>query len=85
MMKKTSCNPFKDGSKLSEDVIAGGQILKIAIDFDTTLHKGANCGQALQQLKESEALYNPEILRLLAGLRLEAEEEKILSVDSCRF
>lgn len=72
---------FKDGSKLSEDVIAGAQILKIAIDFDTVLHRGASRGEALQQLKESEALYNPEILRLLAGLRLEVEQEKILSVD----
>ena len=31
---------FQDGSELPEDVCIGAQILKIAIDFDTLLHRG---------------------------------------------
>jgi response regulator RpfG family c-di-GMP phosphodiesterase len=75
------CSSFDDASQLPDDVIAGAQILKIYIDFDRFLHRGASRAEALQRLNKAEAAYNPEILRLLAGLKLEAQQEKILSVD----
>ncbi len=72
---------FQEGSGLPEDVSLGAQILKIAIDFDSLLHRGCSRIEALQRLKEKQALYNPEILGILADLKVEEEHEKIIAVD----
>ncbi|MFH0785063.1 MAG: HD domain-containing phosphohydrolase [Pseudomonadota bacterium] len=72
---------FPASSELHEDVCIGAQILKIAIDFDSLLHRGCRRFEALAKLKEEEGLYNPEILKILAKLKLDEEHEKIIAVD----
>ncbi len=76
-----SYEAFQGGSELPEDVCVGAQILKIAIDFDSLLHRGCKRVEALERLKEEQALYNPEILQILANFKIEEEHEKIISVD----
>ncbi len=74
---------FKEDLELPEDICLGAQILKIAIDFDSLLHRGYRRIEALLRLEEDEkhALYNPEILEILANLKFEEELEKVIAVD----
>lgn len=72
---------FQEVPELHEDVCVGAQILKIAIDFDSLLHSGCSRREALLKLQEKHALYNPEILKIVANLQVEEEQEKIISVD----
>lgn len=72
---------FKEDSGLEEDVCLGAQILKIAIDYDSLLHRGYKRREALWELEEKQAAYNPEILKILGELKFEEELEKIVSVD----
>ena len=59
----------------------GAQILKVTIDFDSLLHRGYSRPDALHQLQENKALYNPDILQIVAKLEVEEEQEKIIAVD----
>lgn len=74
-------NAFQEVPDLPEDVCLGAQILKIAIDFDSLLHRGYSRPDALHQLQENKALYNPDILQIVAKLEVEEEQEKIIAVD----
>ncbi|MBU1567425.1 MAG: response regulator [Proteobacteria bacterium] len=72
---------FQEDLDLDEDISIGSQILKLAIDFDLLLHRDGNRRiEALQLLQEERDLYNPELLKILSGLKLEAEHEKVISV-----
>lgn len=74
---------FQEASELDEDICLGAQILKIAIDFDSLLHRGYKRITALLKLEEDEkhVLYNPEILQILTSLKIEEEHEKVIAVD----
>lgn len=72
---------FKEDSGLDENVSLGAQILKIAIDYDALLHRGYKRREALWELEEKQAAYNPELLKILAELKFEEELEKIMTVD----
>lgn len=74
---------FQEASELDEDICLGAQILKIAIDFDSLLHRGYKRIKALLKLEEDEkhVLYNPEILQILTNLKIEEEHEKVIAVD----
>jgi response regulator RpfG family c-di-GMP phosphodiesterase len=71
--------PGTDG--LDEDVCLGAQILKIAIDFDTLLHRGMRRSQIVHQFQAQPGGYNPELIKILAQLKIEDEKERILSLD----
>ncbi len=72
---------FTEDLDLHEDISTGAQILKIAIDFDSLIHRGCRRNEALLKLKEEQTLYNPAILEILARLKVEEEHEKVMAVD----
>lgn len=53
-----------------EEVIAGAQILKIVIDFDLQLFRGANKGEAIAWLRKQKGEYNPEYVDALADIKM---------------
>lgn len=72
---------FAERTDIDEDVSLGAQILKISIDFDSLLHCGYKRSEALTQLQKRHAEYNPELLKLLTGIKLNPENEKIVALD----
>lgn len=52
-----------------EEVIAGAQILKVAIDFDLQPFRGANKGEAIALLRKQKGVYNPEYIDALADIK----------------
>lgn len=72
---------FEEHKDIKEEVSIGAQILKISTDFDTLLHRGSNRLEALNQLQKRPAEYNPELLKILAGIKLSPENEKVVAVD----
>jgi response regulator RpfG family c-di-GMP phosphodiesterase len=72
---------FDGTDDLDEEICLGAQILKIAIDFDTLLHRGMRWSQILHQFGEQSGSYNPELIEILAQLKFEDEHERILSLD----
>lgn len=66
---------------LKEEVCIGAQILKLAIDFDALLHRGWKRSEALNRLHNDTAGYNPELVKILAGIKLTPENERIVAVD----
>ena len=72
---------FAEHTDIDEDVCLGAQILKISIDFDALLHRGCKRSAALTQLQKRPAEYNPELLKLLTGIKLEPENEKIVALE----
>lgn len=74
-------NSFEEHRDIKEEVSIGAQILKISTDFDTLLHRGSNRSEALKQLQNQPAEYNPELLKILAGIKLSPENERVVAVD----
>ncbi len=72
---------FSENDDLEEDICLGAQLLKITSDFDTQRHCGLSRMQILRQFEEQNGVYNPEMLALLAQLKLENEHERIVSID----
>lgn len=66
---------------ITEEVCIGAQILKIAIDFDSLLHRGWKRFEALDHLEKATAEYNPELVKILAGIKLTPENERIVAVE----
>jgi response regulator RpfG family c-di-GMP phosphodiesterase len=72
---------FVERKDLKEEVCLGAQILRICTDFDSLLHRGWNRSEALNQLQKDSATYNPELLKILIGIKLSPENEKIVAVE----
>jgi response regulator RpfG family c-di-GMP phosphodiesterase len=72
---------FEECKDLKEDICIGSQILKISIDFDALLHSGSNRSEALNQLQKRPTEYNPKVVKVLSGIKLTPENEKVLAVD----
>jgi response regulator RpfG family c-di-GMP phosphodiesterase len=72
---------FAERKDLKEEVCLGAQILRICTDFDSLLHRGWNRSEALNQLQKDSATYNPELLKILIGIKLSPENEKIVAVE----
>jgi len=72
---------FAECTDLKEEICLGAQILKISIDFDSLLHRGCNRSEALHTLQKRPAEYNPLLLKILAGMKLNRENEQIVAVN----
>lgn len=72
---------FEEHKDLKEEVCIGAQILKISTDFDALLHRGSNRSEALNQLQKRPTEYNPEVVKVLSGIKLTPENERVLAVD----
>lgn len=72
---------FAERTDIDEEVGLGAQILKISIDFDSLLHRGYKRADALTHLQNKPAEYNPDLLKLLPGIKLNPENEKVLAIE----
>jgi response regulator RpfG family c-di-GMP phosphodiesterase len=72
---------FEECKDLKEEICTGAQILKISTDFDAFLHRGSNRSEALNQLQKRPTEYNPKLVKVLSGIKLTPENEKVLAVD----
>lgn len=72
---------FADLPDLKEEVSLGAQILKIATDFDSFLHRDWKRSEVLNHFQNEPAEYNPKLVKILAGIKLTPENERIIAVD----
>lgn len=72
---------FENLENIKEEVCLGAQILKLSTDFDSHLHRGCRRSEALNLLHENSAEYNPELLKILTGIKLNIEKERIIAVE----
>lgn len=72
---------FTGTDALSEDVSLGAQLLKIAFDFDKMRHRGMKRQQILRSFEEQTGEYNPVMIAVLSRLKLDSEQERILSIE----
>jgi response regulator RpfG family c-di-GMP phosphodiesterase len=63
-----------------EEVLVGGQVLKAALDFDRYLFRGLGRVEAVELMRSQKKVYNPQILDVIAGLRIEKREQQELSL-----
>ncbi len=70
-----------ESKELTEDVSLGAQLLRICMDFDSFMHRGWNRSEALNRMQKNSATYNPKLLKILIGIKLSPENEKIVAVD----
>jgi response regulator RpfG family c-di-GMP phosphodiesterase len=66
---------------LKDEVCIGAQILKLAIDFDALLHRGWKRSEALNRMQNDTVGYNPELVKILAKIKLTPENERIVAVE----
>ncbi|BHH85913.1 HD domain-containing phosphohydrolase [Desulforhopalus sp. 52FAK] len=60
-----------------EEVIAGAQILRVVIDFDRQIFRGANRGEAISWLRKQRDQYNPKYIDALAEIKMNYEVQTI--------
>jgi response regulator RpfG family c-di-GMP phosphodiesterase len=72
---------FDNSDKENEEVNLGAQILKAVYDYDLLLFQGMNHVKAIQLLQEKTQSYHPEILKLMARIRLTDEITEIVSLN----
>ncbi|MDK9707333.1 MAG: response regulator [Desulforhopalus sp.] len=72
---------FAECHEMKEEVALGAQILKVATDFESLLHRGLKRSEALKYLHNEPAQYNPEILRILDEIKIAPESEKIVALE----
>jgi len=63
-----------------EEVLVGGQVLKAALDFDRYLFRGLGRNEAVELMRSQKKVYNPEILEIISGLRIERREQQELNL-----
>jgi len=63
-----------------EEVLVGGQVLKAALDFDRYLFRGMGRTEAVELMRNQKKVYNPEVLDIIAGLRIERREQQELNL-----
>ena len=79
--------PAQDGSskepKRRDEVVLGGQILKVVLDFDRLVTHGTPAEKALAQLDRQPDVYDPDIVSALRDLQLRppASRPRSLRVD----
>lgn len=71
---------FSEQNSLSEEIILGAQLLKLANDFDLLRHRGMKRPQILRGFAELPGIYNPEMLDILGRLPMESEREQVVSI-----
>ncbi len=59
---------WKPETKSEKLIQLGGQILKIAVDFDHQVFLGKRADAAIENMREKPGEYNPNILDILSGL-----------------
>ena len=59
-------------SDLDPQILRGGQVLKIALDFDELTSMGVDPEKAIQDLESRSGSYSPKLLSVLAKVKLEA-------------
>lgn len=72
---------FANFPDLKEEVSLGAQILKIATDFDSFLHRDWKRSEVLNHFQNEPAEYNPRLVKILAGIKLTPENERIIAVE----
>ncbi|HBG18564.1 MAG TPA: two-component system response regulator [Desulfobulbaceae bacterium] len=70
-----------ESRNIKEEVSLGAQILRMAIDFDALLHRDWKRTEALAHLESQPGEYNPELLKILAGIKLGPENERVVAVE----
>ncbi len=70
-----------DSPNIKDEVSLGAQILKLAIDFDALLHRDWKRAEALELLENQPGEYNPELLEVLAGIKLGRENERVVAIE----
>lgn len=58
----------------------GAQMLKVAIDYDILSYQGLSHHDILQRMKKTSGFYNPEILNVLKGLKIEKDQGKVVNL-----
>lgn len=72
---------FANFPDLKEEVCLGAQILKIGTDFDSFLHRDWKRSEVLNHFQNEPAEYNPKLVKILAGIKLTPENERIIAVE----
>ncbi|OGR19612.1 MAG: histidine kinase [Desulfobacterales bacterium GWB2_56_26] len=70
-----------ESRNIKEEVSLGAQILRMAIDFDALLHRDWKRTEALAHLESQPGEYNPELLKILTGIKLGPENERVVAVE----
>jgi hypothetical protein len=61
-------------------ICRGAQMLKVVIDYDLLSYQGLSHYAILQRMKKTSGLYNPDILNILAGLKIEKCQGKVVNL-----
>lgn len=80
MYQLTEFQAYSD--EIEDDVALGGQILKVAIDYDILRQQDLKHDEALEKMRRRKGVYNPDLLDCMA--RLKPSERKI-EVKNVRF
>ena len=71
---------LEETADIEDEVLIGAQILKISTDFDSLLHQGWKRAEALRQLESQPAQYDSKLVKILTGIKLAPENEKIMTI-----
>jgi response regulator RpfG family c-di-GMP phosphodiesterase len=63
-----------------DEVAVGGQVLKVALDFDRLVSHGASPQQAIAQLHQRPDVYDPNIVSTLENLQVRPAESELRTV-----
>ena len=76
--------PAQDGSskepKRRDEVVLGGQILKVVLDFDRLVTHGTPAEKALAQLDRQPDVYDPDIVSALRDLQVRPPKSSLRTV-----
>lgn len=61
-----------------DEILLGGQILKTVTDFDLHLFRGKSRGEAIQLMRQQKGAYNPEIIQVLNGIKIEKQDRLVV-------
>lgn len=67
--------------EVDDDVALGAQILKVAIEYDLLRQQNMRHPEALRHMKRRKSWYNPEILKLLSGMKPPEGEVEVRNVS----
>ncbi len=67
---------------MDEDVALGGQVLKVAIEYDLLRQQDIKHGEAIAKMRRKKGWYNPEILDLVANFK---PSERKVEIKNVRF
>jgi len=81
-MQLFSMDEYEEDPVSPDDAVIyrGAQMLKVAIDYDLLSYQGLSHHAILQRMKKTSGLYNPDILNILAGLKIEKYQGKVVNL-----